>query len=129
MPQRREPKASKPRTRPADKPQTRRVPPYHVVLANDEDHTIEFVIDVLRKVLGAPLERAVQLTMEAHTAGRAVIWTGPKEVAELKVEQIRTFHETRTLDNAQLGPLSCGIEPALQCLRGGAKPVAELLRV
>jgi ATP-dependent Clp protease adaptor protein ClpS len=112
MPQRREPRASKPRTKPTDKPQTRRVPPYHVVLANDDDHTIEFVIDVLRKVLGAPLERAVQLTMEAHSSGRAVIWTGPKEVAELKVEQVTTYHEVRSGDGAQLGPLTCTIEPA-----------------
>jgi ATP-dependent Clp protease adaptor protein ClpS len=112
MPQRREPKASKPRTRPSDKHQTRRIPPYHVVLANDDQHTVEFVIDVLRKVLGAPLERAVQLTMEAHTSGRAVIWTGPKEVAELKVEQVTTYHEVRENDGAKLGPLTCTIEPA-----------------
>jgi ATP-dependent Clp protease adaptor protein ClpS len=112
MPQRREPKASKPRTKPSDKSQTRRIPPYHVVLANDDQHTIEFVIDVLRKVLGAPLERAVQLTMEAHTSGRAVIWTGPKEVAELKVEQVTTYHEVRSNDGAELGPLTCTIEPA-----------------
>ena len=112
MPQRREPKASKPRTRPSDKHQTRRIPPYHVVLANDDQHTIEFVIDVLRKVLGAPLERAVQLTMEAHTSGRAVIWTGPKEVAELKVEQVTTYHEVRAGDGTKLGPLTCTIEPA-----------------
>jgi ATP-dependent Clp protease adaptor protein ClpS len=112
MPQRREPKASKPRTRPSDKHQTRRIPPYHVVLANDDHHTVEFVIDVLRKVLGAPLERAVQLTMEAHTSGRAVIWTGPKEVAELKVEQVTTYHEVRENDGAKLGPLTCTIEPA-----------------
>lgn len=112
MPQRREPRASKPRTRPSEKSQTRRIPPYHVVLANDDQHTIEFVIDVLRKVLGTPLERALQLTMEAHTSGRAVIWTGTKEVAELKVEQMTTYHEVRADDGAKLGPLTCTIEPA-----------------
>ena len=75
MPNRREPRVSKPRTKPIEKPQTRRVPPFHVVLENDDHHTVEFVIDVLRKVLSAPLERAVQLTMEAHHSGRAIIWT------------------------------------------------------
>src|SRR5439155_20480725 len=104
MPQRREHKTSKPRTRPSEKPQTRRLPPYHVILANDDDHTLEFVIDVLRKVLGAPLERAVQLTMEAHTSVRAVIWTGPNEVAELKVEQVSTYHEVRADHCADRGP-------------------------
>lgn len=48
--------------------------------------------------------------MEAHNSGQAVVWTGSKEVAELKLEQILTFHEDR--DDRKLGPLSCRIEPA-----------------
>jgi ATP-dependent Clp protease adaptor protein ClpS len=110
MPEPRERRTAKPRPKPHSATQTRRVPPYNVVLANDDDHTFDFVVGVLRKVLGAPHERAVQLTLEAHTSGRAVIWTGPKEVAELKVEQVETYHETR--DGAKLGPLTCTIEPA-----------------
>ncbi len=50
--------------------------------------------------------------MEAHTSGRAVIWTGSKEVAELKHEQVTTVKETRETDGAELGPLGCVIEPA-----------------
>jgi ATP-dependent Clp protease adaptor protein ClpS len=90
----------------------RRVPPYHVILENDDYHTFEFVVGVLRKVLGCPLERATQLTLEAHTSGRSIIWTGTKEVAELKVEQVRSFHEIRASDGVKLGPLGCTIEPA-----------------
>ena len=91
--------------------QTRRLPPYHVILENDDHHSIEFVVEVLRKALGYVTERAMQLTMQAHHSGRAVVWTGPKEVAELKVDQIRTFHEVRS-DGTELGPLGCFIEPA-----------------
>jgi ATP-dependent Clp protease adaptor protein ClpS len=40
-----------------------------------------------------------------------VVWTGPKEVAELKLDQLRTFHEKRGNDQ-DLGPLRCRIEPA-----------------
>jgi ATP-dependent Clp protease adaptor protein ClpS len=90
---------------------TRTVPPYHVILRNDDFHSFEFVINVLRKAVGCDHPRAFQLTEEAHTRGRSIVWTGPKEVAEFKVEQIRTFHETR-LDGAKLGPLDCDIEPA-----------------
>jgi ATP-dependent Clp protease adaptor protein ClpS len=92
--------------------QTRLLPPYHVILQNDDYHTFEFVIGVLRKVFGCTLWHAIQLTHEAHTTGRAVVWTGPKEVAELKVEQMKTFHETRSWDKVELGPLTCYIEPA-----------------
>jgi ATP-dependent Clp protease adaptor protein ClpS len=107
-----EPTVTNPRTKPREETRTRRLPPYHVVIANDDDHSIEFVVEVLKKVLGCPLERALQLTLEAHTSGRAVIWTGPKEVAELKAEQVQTFHEVRERDSQDLGPLTCTIEPA-----------------
>jgi ATP-dependent Clp protease adaptor protein ClpS len=91
---------------------TRRVPPYNVVLENDDTHSFQFVVEVLRKALGYSAERAFQLTLLAHKSGRAVVWTAPKEVAELKAEQVRTFHETRDTDGAKLGPVTCVIEPA-----------------
>ena len=91
---------------------TRRVPPYNVILENDDHHSCEFVVDVLRKALGCSEERAFLLMMQAHTTGRSVVWTGPKEVAELKADQIRTFHEVREPGGVRLGPLGCTIEPA-----------------
>jgi ATP-dependent Clp protease adaptor protein ClpS len=99
------------RPKPRDQTQTRRVPPYHVILENDDYHSFEFVVEVLCKALGYTVERSHQLTLQAHTAGRAVVWTGPKEVAELRADQIRSFHEIRS-DNTRLGPLGCTIEPA-----------------
>ena len=90
---------------------TRHIPPYNVILENDDHHSFEFVMEVLQKALGCNAQRAFLFTQQAHTTGRAVVWTGTKEVAELKVEQIRTFEEIRT-DGAKLGPLGCCIEPA-----------------
>ena len=94
-----------------DEVKTRRVPPYNVILANDDHHSFEFVIEVLRKALGFSEQRAFLLTQEAHTKGRAVVWTGPREVAELKAEQIESFHEIRG-NGQKLGPLGVSIEPA-----------------
>jgi ATP-dependent Clp protease adaptor protein ClpS len=91
---------------------TRRIPLYNIILENDNYHTLEFVVDVLLKVLGCAVERAVQLALQAHNTGRSIVWTGTKEVAELKVEQIRSFQEVRESDGAKLGPLGCAIEPA-----------------
>ena len=65
----------------------------------------------LRKALCCTEQRAIQFTHEAHTTGRAIVWTGPKEVAELKAEQIQSFHEIRG-DGRKLGPLGVMIEPA-----------------
>jgi ATP-dependent Clp protease adaptor protein ClpS len=100
---------TKPRSR--EETRTRRLPPYNVILENDDYHSQDFVVDVLRKVLGCSEERAYLLMHQAHTTGRSIIWTGPKEVAELKVEQVRGFHEIRS-DGSKFGPLGCVIEPA-----------------
>lgn len=90
----------------------RLLPPYNVILQNDDDHSMEFVVEVLRKVFGYPLEKSFQLMLTAHESGCAVVWTGPKEVAELKAEQMTTFHEVRERDSKDLGPLGVRIEPA-----------------
>jgi ATP-dependent Clp protease adaptor protein ClpS len=99
----------RPRAKPSEK--TRLLPPYHVILENDDHHSFDFVISVLRKVFGVSEERAMQFALEAHKSGRSIVWTGAKEVAELKVEQIHSFAEIRA-DGAKLGPLGAFIEPA-----------------
>src|SRR4051794_24971091 len=48
-------------TRPAEETRTRRIPPYNVVLLNDDHHSMEFVMGVLCKVLGCAAERAYTL--------------------------------------------------------------------
>src|SRR5262245_26152265 len=88
----------------------RLLPPYHVIIENDDHHSQMFVVLVLRKVFGYDEPKAIELMLTAHETGEAVVWTGPKEVAELKFDQLRTFHEKR--DEADLGPLTCRIEPA-----------------
>jgi ATP-dependent Clp protease adaptor protein ClpS len=99
------------RTKSKKEHKTRRLPPFNVVLLNDDHHTMEFVVDVLQKVLGCNPQKAVILMSEAHHTGRSIVWTGPKEVAELKVEQIQSFHEVKP-DGAKLGPLGVDLEPA-----------------
>lgn len=89
----------------------RLLPPYHVILENDDYHSFEFVMVVLCKVFGFSTEKAFLHTQEAHNSGQAVVWTGSKEVAELKLDQVRSLHEERD-DGRKLGPLSCRIEPA-----------------
>jgi ATP-dependent Clp protease adaptor protein ClpS len=88
------------------------LPPYNVILMNDDFHSFDFVVGVLRKVFGVPEEQAFLLALRAHETGRSVVWTGAKETAEFKVEQIRTYHEKRAADQKDLGPLDCYIEPA-----------------
>jgi ATP-dependent Clp protease adaptor protein ClpS len=101
----------RPRGKPHEKTRQRRQPPYHVILENDDVHTFDFVISVLRKVFGISEERALEFALQAHKTGRAIVWTGTKELAELKLDQIHSFAEIRP-DGAKLGPLGACIEPA-----------------
>jgi ATP-dependent Clp protease adaptor protein ClpS len=90
--------------------QPRLLPPYHVIIENDDDHSQIFVVLILRKVFGYDDAQAIHLMHTAEQAGEAVVWTGSKEVAELKLDQLRTLHEHR--GDHDLGPVGCRIEPA-----------------
>src|SRR5436305_14855543 len=100
-------------TKPLEREETkvRLLPPYNVILENDDHHSMEFVIEVLQKALGYNEQKSYQLMLLAHTSGQAVVWTGAKEVAELKLEQMQSFHENKP-NGQKLGPLGVRIEPA-----------------
>ena len=50
---------------------TRRLPPYNVVILNDEEHTFEYVIELLIKLFAHSIPTAEKLTLEIHHRGRA----------------------------------------------------------
>jgi ATP-dependent Clp protease adaptor protein ClpS len=86
------PKAkSKGREKEMDKSRPKTQPPYAVIVENDDFHTFHYVIEVLQKVFGYDLQKAILLTVEVDAAGQAIVWSGALEVAELKRDQIRGF--------------------------------------
>ena len=86
-------------------------PPYAVIIENDDDHTIGYVVELLQKVFGYRLEKASLLTGEADCSGEAVVWSGSLEVAELKRDQIRGFGPDFYLMKAVTFPLCVRLEP------------------
>jgi ATP-dependent Clp protease adaptor protein ClpS len=90
---------------------TRRVPPYNVVLLNDDDHSYAYVIAMLQKIFGYPPEKGYQMAEEVDTQGRVIVWTGPLEWAELKRDQIHAFGPDPTIPRCQ-GSMSAEIEAA-----------------
>jgi ATP-dependent Clp protease adaptor protein ClpS len=91
--------------------QTKRLPPYNVIILNDEEHTFDYVIELLVKLFGHPLATAQELTLRIHLTGRAVVYTTHKERAELKREQILAYGPDPRMEISR-GPLGCYIEPA-----------------
>lgn len=50
--------------------------PWNVILHNDDHHTVHEVVLQVQKATGVPLEAAFEITMEAHSKGRVVCYTG-----------------------------------------------------
>ena len=90
---------------------TRRQPPYHVVLLNDDDHTYDYVIRMLKELFGYPEEKGFQLAKEVDTHGRVIVCTTSMERAELKRDQIHSFGADPLIERCQ-GSMSATIEPA-----------------
>lgn len=89
------------------------LPPYHVVLLDDDDHTYEYVIRMLCELFRFPLEQAFLLAVEVDTQGRAIVDTTSKERAELKRDQIHAFGRDDLIDRCA-GSMSAVIEPACE---------------
>jgi ATP-dependent Clp protease adaptor protein ClpS len=89
----------------------RKVPPYHVVLLNDDDHTYDYVIAMLQQLFGYPREKGFQMAKEVDTTGRVIVLTTTKEHAELKRDQIHAFGPDPLLPRCK-GSMSAIIEPA-----------------
>jgi ATP-dependent Clp protease adaptor protein ClpS len=90
---------------------TRRQPPYHVILLNDDDHSYEYVIEMLKQLFGHPVEKGYQLAKVVDTQGRAVVCTTSLERAELKRDQIHAYGPDPRIPRCE-GSMSAVIEAA-----------------
>jgi ATP-dependent Clp protease adaptor protein ClpS len=66
-------------------------PDWHVVLWDDQDHSYEYVIEMLGKLFGYGLDRAFSMASEVDRSGRCRVWTGSLEKAEFKRDQIHGY--------------------------------------
>ena len=90
---------------------TQGMPPYNVVLLDDDEHSFEYVIHMLGKIFGHPPEKGYGMAIEVHTSGRVVVDTTNLEKAELKREQIHAFGPDPLIPRCK-GSMSATVEPA-----------------
>lgn len=64
---------------------------WNVVLFDSDEHTFEYVIEMLAKVFGYAPRRGLALARVIDAEGRSVVLTTHREHAELKAEQVRSF--------------------------------------
>ncbi|HWB12272.1 MAG TPA: ATP-dependent Clp protease adaptor ClpS [Pirellulales bacterium] len=89
----------------------KRLPPYAVVVLNDDEHTFVYVISTFMKVFGYDRTKSFRLALEIHARGRGIVWTGPKEVAELKRDQIHSAGPDLHAAKKVSFPLGVVLEP------------------
>lgn len=63
---------------------------WKVIVLNDDHNTFEGVAAALSAVVpGVSFDRGMTLANTIHSSGRAVVWSGVREQAELYWEQLR----------------------------------------
>lgn len=95
----------------SQKSKRKKQPVYAVIVENDDFHTFPYVIEVLQKVCHHPHEEAYQLAKRIHFTGRAIVWTGMLETAELKRDQIKGYGPDFYAYREVRFPLGVTVEP------------------
>ena len=87
------------------------IPLYHVVLLDDDDHTYDYVIEMLQKIFIFSLDQAYRHAEEVDRAGRTVLITCELREAEYGRDQIHAYGPDWRLPRSQ-GSMSAVVEPA-----------------
>jgi ATP-dependent Clp protease adaptor protein ClpS len=81
-------------------------PMYQVLILNDDFTPMEFVVMVLQQFFGMGREKATQVMLQVHRAGRGVCGVYPRDLAATKVDQVCSFARQHQ------HPLQCVMEEA-----------------
>ena len=99
------------KTGPGEKSSVRTAPLYHVIILNDDDHTIEYVVEMLQAVVGLSAGDALALTLEADSTGSSIVRTCPLEEAEQKRDAIHAYGPDWRMPQSR-GSVAALVEPA-----------------
>ena len=86
-------------------------PLYHVVLLDDDEHTYDYVVEMLSKIFCLTTAIAFQHAVEVDTTGRTIVMTCEREQAEFGREQIHAYGADPRMAISK-GSMSAVVEPA-----------------
>ena len=86
-------------------------PLYRVVLLDDDDHTYDYVIEMLQKIFIFSLDEAFRHAEEVDSSGRTALITCELPQAEFSRDQIHAYGPDWRLDRSK-GSMSAVIEQA-----------------
>lgn len=86
-------------------------PLFNVILLDDDEHTYDYVIEMLQKLFLFSHARAFRHAVEVDTTGRTLIITCELPQAEFARDQIHAYGADWRMPNSK-GSMSAVIEPA-----------------
>jgi ATP-dependent Clp protease adaptor protein ClpS len=89
----------------------RLTPLYHVVLLDDDEHTYDYVVEMLRRLFLFSEAEAFQHAVEVDTTGRTIVITCELAQAEFARDQIHAYGADWRMPSSK-GSMSAIIEPA-----------------
>ena len=92
-------------------PKPRTAPLWHVILLDDDDHTYEYVIEMLCKLFGHSQGIAYRMACEVDATGRVIVDTTVLERAEFKQQQIHAYGADWRIERCK-GAMRAVLEPA-----------------
>lgn len=72
--------------------------PWNVIVHDDPVTLMSYVTMVLKRLFAYPQAKAHALMMEVHESGRAVVWTGGAEEAEMYVQKLHGYQLLATME-------------------------------
>ncbi|MCX6624465.1 MAG: ATP-dependent Clp protease adaptor ClpS [Acidobacteria bacterium] len=87
------------------------LPLYHVVLLDDDEHTYDYVIEMLRRLFLLSANEAFERALEVDTTGRAIVITCELPQAEFARDQIHGYGPDPRMPKSR-GSMRAILEPA-----------------
>ena len=88
-------------------------PLYNTILLDDDEHSYEYVIEMLQKLFFCTESAAYQHAVEVDTTGRTIVMTCELEQAEFARRQIQSYGADWRQPQSK-GSMSAIVEPAAQ---------------
>lgn len=84
---------------------------YHVIILNDDEHSFEYVIEMLQAVFKITYAAAFGHTVEADGTGSSIVLTTNLEEAERKRDMVHAYGPDWRMPNSR-GSVAALVEPA-----------------
>jgi ATP-dependent Clp protease adaptor protein ClpS len=85
-------------------------PLWSLILLDDNDHTYEYVIEMLGDVFGYAVEKAFALARLVDTQGQVTLMTGKRAECEVKQAQVHAYGPDHRIPHSA-GSMSAVLEP------------------